>query len=249
MTTDQHDLPAADAATTFAELQARAATLAPLTPDQVEASHRAREEASAALVREMRRIDAAKRWHACCPEALKVSDWDHPRLAPYRAQIDRVLGYQIGPKGILASGPTGRGKTRAMWALMRRLGAEEGLDVRYWSASDWFSELQDQIRYGRDCARGWVEAVAARRVVLLDDLGQESIQTNREEWAQGWLFRFLDLRVGARLPLFVTTNLTASEMAGRAGSVRGDPLVRRLLDLCEPVNFESDAEREARRHG
>lgn len=209
-----------------------------VTAEEMERREKARHEASMAMLRDMRKADAVKRWETACPEALKVTDWSNPALERNAPQIARVLGYKLGAKGILASGPTGRGKSRAMWALMRRLGCEDGVDVRYWTASDWFSALQDNIRYGRDNARGWVETVAARHVVFIDDLGQEAIQTNKTEWAQGWFFRFLDIRVGAGLPLFVTTNLNASEMSERGGNVRGDPLVRRVLDLCEPVKFE-----------
>lgn len=209
-----------------------------VSPEEVAAREAAREKASADLVREMRKADAVRRWEIACPEQLKRTDWQHPSLARNGPQIARVLGYKVNPRGIIATGPTGRGKSRAMWALMRRLGCDEGHDVRYWSASDWFSTLQEHTSYGRDYARGWVETVASRRIVFIDDVGQEAIQTSKQEWATGWFFRFLDLRVGAGLPLFATTNLTASEMSERSGNVRGDPLVRRLLDLCEPVKFD-----------
>jgi len=211
---------------------------APQTPFNPDFWHSELERVSEALIRETRKKDAQLRWEDACPDLLKSSDWSHARLAPFRAQIDRVLGYKFAPKGILASGPTGRGKTRSMWALMRRLAVEDGYDVRYWSSKDWFCVLQEQVRYGRDEARGWVDAIARRQILFIDDLGQEAVQANREDWAQGWLFRLLDIRVGLGLPLFVTTNLTSTDMVSRAGSVRGDPLVRRLMDLCEPVKFE-----------
>jgi hypothetical protein len=31
-------------------------------------------------------------------------------------------------------------------------------------------------------------------------------------------------------------------MAERSGNLRGDPLIRRLLDLCEPIRFETPEE-------
>lgn len=243
--TNENDIPEPAAFAVLDDLYAQisAGAVPPIDREALEAQ---RLEASRAMLRDLRREDARKRWDLACPELLKSSDWAHPRLAPFQEQINRVLGYQIGAKGILASGPTGRGKTRSMWQLMRRLGVDEGLDVRYWTASDWFTTLQDQVQYGRDNARGWIETVAARHVVFIDDLGQEAVQNNKEEWAQGWLFRFLDIRVGAGLPLFVTTNLTAQQIAGNAAGVRAHPLVRRLLDLCEPVNFEFPDEKANR---
>lgn len=248
----QHEIPADQANAIAAELLTRAPDAPPApsaAPEQTDEQRAARaaelEEATAKYLRDARRWDNRVRWENSCPPALQTSDWARPELAPFAEPIQRVLAYQIGPKGILASGPTGRGKTRAMWQLMRRLG-EEGWDVRFWSASDWFTSLQDNIRYGRDEARGWVESAARHRVVFIDDLGQEAVTTAREDWAQSWFFRFLDIRVGERLPLFVTTNLKANEMSGRSGSVRGDPLVRRLLEIADPIPFETASERAQR---
>ena len=240
---NEHDLHPGAATAVLDDLHAKAGELPAVDLVDLEAK---RVAATNAMLRDLRREDARKRWDLACPDRLKTSDWAHPRLAPYLPQINRVLGYQIGTRGLLASGPTGRGKTRSMWQLMRRLGIDDGLDVRYWTASDWFTTLQNQITYGRDDARGWVEAVASRHVVFIDDLGQEAIQTNREDWASGWFFRFLDIRVGLGLPLFITTNLTAREIAGRNAGVRANPLVRRLLDLCDPVTFETAAEKSDR---
>lgn len=195
-----------------------------------------RRAAGEALLRDQRKRDNRTRWELCCPPALQRTDWEHPDLAGSRSQIDRVLGYQLGARGIVASGPTGKGKSRALWELMRRL-ALEGYDVRFYAASDWFSQLQDFLRYGRDDARGWVETVARRHIVFLDDYGQQAMQRSREDWAQAWFFHFLEVRVGAGLPLFMTTNLRSAEMAERNGGVRGDPLVRRLLDVANPISF------------
>ena len=159
-------------------------------------------------------------------------------MTPNRAQIERVLAHQVGAKGLLLSGRTGRGKTRSIWALMRRLACDEARDVRYFHAQDWFATLQGCLNYGRDDARGWVDAVARRPVVFIDDLGQEAIQTARSDWAMSWFMRFLDIRVSERLPLYVTTNLDAQGIAERgASSVRGDPMVRRLIEICEPIKF------------
>jgi DNA replication protein DnaC len=178
---------------------------------------------------------AEERFWWQCPIEYRESDWN--RLGQFKTQINQVLSWKSGGKGLLLSGPTGRGKTRAMWGLIRRLAIEEGKDVRYWHASEWFATLQAQANYGRDDARGWVDAVAKHPFLFIDDLGQEAVSTAKSAWAEAWFFRFLDLRVGAGLPLFVTTNLSSKQMAEQETDVRGDPLVRRLLDLCEVVKF------------
>lgn len=198
---------------------------------------------SEAYAADARRRDARARFDAFAAEApgLAETDWARPCFDANRAAIDRVLAWQYGPRGLLASGPTGRGKTRALVALYRRLACDEGREVRYCFAGDWFAALQANLNYGRDEARSWVEACARRPLVMIDDLGQEAMQTSRADWAQAWFFRFLDLRIGAKLPLIVSTNISARDMAGSGSAdganVRRDPLVRRLTELCEVVKF------------
>ena len=194
--------------------------------------------ASLAHLAEARKRDAIARYEASVPPGMRQSDWSHPAMLPNAEAIARVLAHQVTGRGLILTGRTGRGKTRAMWALLRRLACEEARDVRYFHAQDWFSTLHGCLNYGRDDARGWVEAVARRQIVFIDDLGQEAIQTARSEWAMSWFLRFLDIRVSERLPLYVTTNLDAQGIAERgASSVRGDPMVRRLIEICEPVKF------------
>jgi DNA replication protein DnaC len=170
-------------------------------------------------------------------QAMRETDWRHESLTPYRSQIDQVLGWRHGSKGLLLTGPTGRGKSRSMVGLLKRLMQTEGRDVSFYKSSDFFWRLQGAVSYGRDEAAGWVRAVAQRPVVFIDDFGQEAVLSSRAEWSQGWFFDFCDQRIEAKLPLFLTTNMGAREIAANAGFVRGDPLLRRLLELCEVVKF------------
>ena len=187
-------------------------------------------------VREAKRKAAIERYRIICPPDYRNTNWQHANLAPYSAQINAILGWKYQAKGIIAAGPTGCGKTRALWELYRRLTCEDIVDARFYHAADWFSTLQMQLVYGRDEAQGWVEAVADRRVVFIDDFGQAAINSSKTDWAAGWFFRFLDLRVGKRLPVIMSTNLHSKEFSGE---LRGDPMVRRLLDVCDPVKFWS----------
>ena len=215
-----------------------ASLLAGVVPEGFSGTPFVGEAASAHFLAEARKRDAIARFDSAVPPTMRESDWGHAGMLLNRAQIERVLGHQVGAKGLILSGRTGRGKTRSMWALMRRLAHEEARDIRYFHAQDWFAQLQACLTYGRDDARGWVDAVARRPVVFIDDLGQEAIQTARSEWAMSWFMRFLDIRVSERLPLYVTTNLDAQGIAERgASSVRGDPMVRRLIEICEPIKF------------
>lgn len=200
------------------------------------------EAKSARYVAEARRASALKRWDVLAAEIPEMieTDWTRSHFDANRAAIESVLAWQRSKKGLLLSGPTGRGKTRAIMALLRKLALDDGQDFRYWHASEWFSELQKQNRYGRDEASSWVGATAVRPIVVIDDLGQEAVSTVKgEDWAQAWFFRFLDIRLSHGLPLIVSTNLSATTIAGTAqrSEIRSDPLIRRLMDLCEVVRF------------
>lgn len=185
-----------------------------------------------------RKRDAQCRFEAECPPQMQKTDWGHPSLSASRSAIASLLAWDsASAKGILATGPTGRGKTRAMWHLFRRLSIDEGRDCKFWYSGEWFAKLQSHLNFGRDDAAAWVTATASRQILFIDDLGQEAVTSSREEWAQAWFFRFLDIRLGKGLPLFVSTNLSADQIAGCSNNIRANPLIRRLLDLCEVVKF------------
>lgn len=195
------------------------------------------EKRGAAYRQEALRRDRLAYFETRCPVEYRDFDPDHPAIQANRAEIDRVLSWQFGRVGILASGRTNLGKTRAMFALCRRLLCDELVDVGIWHAQDFFSELQQQVRWGRDEAADFVKRQAARPVLFIDDFGQEALAANRQEWAHGWFFRLLDLRIGSGLPLLLTTNFSARDFCESSGEIRSNPFVRRLLDVAEPVLF------------
>jgi DNA replication protein DnaC len=202
-----------------------------------------------------RRIKQARTelWHRTCPSEYRESDWNHPRLAPWKAQIERVLAWQPvqGGKGLLLSGPTGRGKTRSLWALLKRLQCDDARDVGVWKAVDWFAALSRHLNYGRDDAAGFVRACAQRTILVIDDLGQEAVDRSREGWSRAWFFDLLDTRLSEGRHTLITTNLSANRIAGDGAGddIRGEPLVRRLIELCEVVHFSTAAERVAKTKG
>jgi len=216
-------------------------------PAQIAIAPRMDHEAvTARLIADARRQDATNRFAADIGGEYIATDWDHPSMVKNRAQIERIKAWKFGKRGILASGPTGLGKTRAITALYRRLACEEGRDIRYFNAADFFAALGSQVKYGRDDASGWVRSIAMRPIFILDDLGQEAVQKSQEEWAQSWFFRFLDIRREHGLPLIVSTNLSAQQITGRHDrrNLRADPLLQRLLDLCEVIKFEEPTKSE-----
>ena len=99
--------------------QPMASLLTGVVPEGFSATPFDGEAATLAFLADARKRDAIARFESAVPPAMRESDWAHAAMAPNRAQIDRVLAHQVGAKGLLLSGRTGRGKTRSMWALMR----------------------------------------------------------------------------------------------------------------------------------
>lgn len=209
------------------------------------------EEASRRFIAQERARDRLARFEVDIGPEYRESDWTHPNMQAFLPVSRRVMAWQAGKRGMLISGPTGRGKTRAVSALYRRLAIDEGHEVRYFSAADWFGFLAEEVRYGRDDARKFINRHASAPIFILDDMGQQAkVSAGRDDWAQAWFFRFLDIRRAAGLPLILTTNLSAEAIAADPDgkkSLRSDPLIVRLLDLCEVVSYETEAEQALRR--
>ena len=205
------------------------------------------EQKSAELIANSKHIDALNIYAANCPPEFAQFDIEHSDLSNFRPQIDYILNWpNISKIGILATGPTGRGKTRTIWELIRRL-ATQGIAVRYFHAADFFATLANQTAYGRDEALSWIHAVASRPLIFIDDWGQEAVKKIQEQQARQWFFRFLDLRSSHGLPLFLTTNLTGAELAGESRELRQHPLIRRVLSVAQPVPFETPEELQKRK--
>lgn len=197
-------------------------------------------EFGAAYARQAVRESRAERWRKLCPPAYLETNFADPRLAHNAPQLAKVLGWQYGPRGLLLAGPTGAGKTRSLWSLLRRLACDEGREFGFWNAQDLAAEITANVRFGVDEARAFIGCLARVPVLALDDLGQESPTAAQEDRVRAWLFRLFDRRVELGLPLLVSTNATAEQLAGTEGgksAVRADPLMRRLLEIAEPVKF------------
>ena len=124
-----------------------------------------------------------------------------------------------------------------MFALCKRLIQDEAKEVAIWPAKKFFYQLESNVRYGHDEAGEFIKCVAHKKILFIDDYGQESVLANKQDWATGWFFRLLDIRIGARLPLLMTTNMTAKQMTEGASDLSGNPFIRRVLELSKPIKF------------
>lgn len=197
------------------------------------------EERGRVLMAETKRRDAISCYEATCPNEYKNFDSGHPSVRKNQQAVDVVMAWQYGPLGLLVAGETGRCKTRSIWALAKRLAYRDGVMVHAYHAQDFFSALAAEVRYGRDDAAAWISRKAWHPIVYIDDWGQEAVLANREDWAQGWWLRFIDLRLERKLPVIISTNLGADDVKqNQQSSIRAAPLLRRMREICTVVKFQ-----------
>lgn len=183
---------------------------------------------------EAERKSALKDWESAVPENLQATDFDDPRLKPYSAQISRVLGWKHTPKGIYAFGRSGRGKSRSIYALARRLAVDELVPVRFL--------LQNEItrEINRDGVTGFLEKLdGLRRVPVLvwDDFGKFEAIGSRKGLLTAEIEALIDFRHSHGLPFLISTNAKKEDLYEIFGRMRGEPIGRRLNECCEVVNF------------
>jgi len=136
-----------------------------------------------------------------------------------------------GGRGMLLTGGVGVGKSYVLWAMVnsarKQTGSAERI-IRVVNAVELFDRLRDGIDNPRD--EFLEELTKYPGILAVDDLGAEK----PSEWVAERLYRIVNARYEARLPIAVTTNLTLEALEERAGY----RVVSRLVEACEVVTLE-----------
>lgn len=182
---------------------------------------RAKNNAKAAVYRKEKFIEEF------CPLDYQTSD---PKLIPNPKKHAQVLAWQYGPKGMVLLGDSRSGKTRAMWMLLWRIYVAEGHTFEFFTGQSFAAEMS--LSFKQDRYEDWFERVSNRKVVMFDDLDK----TRFTDRVQAEIFSIVEYRLGRRLPIFISTNLIGDDLA-RTMNIVGIPLVARISEVCEPINF------------
>lgn len=186
-----------------------------------------REEAE----REKQRLAAAEqRWQKICPPGYQRSDLS--RL-PHK-QFERVMGWQVGPRGLLLIGPTGGCKSRCAWLLVRRL-LNDGANIEAFDCMSFAHAATRHFRSGT--GEDWIERLCRTDIVFFDDLGKMPFT----ERVEAELFGLIEYRTSHDLPVIATMNMVGDDLVAKASRDRGEPMVRRLREFCEVVSFKPSA--------
>lgn len=162
-------------------------------------------------------------------------DTDRTRL-PQDAleEVERWVYTKYAGRGLLCVGPTGKGKTRCCWLLIRRLHIQ---GIKWMAVTEAeFSGKLERIRAERE-GYGWVDRLCATQVLMIDDLGQAATSAKYLEE----LWRVVEHRCRMMLPIIATTQFSPDELIGKTNVRGGDKtmqaIMRRLQDRCDIVEF------------
>ena len=185
-----------------------------------------------------KRENREKLFESLCPPLYRKTDV--ARL-PSPAKFAKVLGWNYGRNGLLLVGPTGTGKTRCAWSLIRRLFVEERRQVNYFDGIGWGISVSQA--YGQpETTERWLDRICRADVLFLDDLFKAKM-TEAQEQA---LYAVFERRAAWLRPVIATMNSTGemslARMTDNGRADRGEPLLRRMREFCEVVNFEPGAQ-------
>lgn len=187
------------------------------------------EEAQATARRQRREIN----WLGMCPEIFRSSDLAKLPVDA-RANWDRITGWNHGAKGLILTGPTGSGKTRAAMALLRELYVEQNLSVQIFRCSDFANECIEIVMDAKASVRRWLNAICEKDVIFFDDFGKQKFT----ERVEAELFSVIDRRTSEGMPIIISTNDTGETIAERMSQDRAEPMVRRLREFCEVITLK-----------
>lgn len=181
------------------------------------------------------RVIAAKAWAEICPPRIQENDWNHAGLKPYQKHIAIIRNWQMSGQGIYAVGESGKGKSRSLWHLARRLAVDELIPMRYLVQGQILNEIN------RSSVDAWLSRMSGLRyvpLILWDDFGNFAAMGSRRDLLATELFGLIDHRFNHNLPMLISSNARAEDLEAIFGRVRTEPIMRRLIEGNMVVDFD-----------
>ena len=190
---------------------------------------------------EMHQDELLKKWEQLCPPIYRDSN---PELLPNLPMFEEVQKWEYGPQGLLLKGPSRQGKTRAAWALLKRLHFQEERKIVAFVPKDLKAAVADEWRDRDRIANDWRDrcnsgpdiTTRLRRaeVLYLDDLDTIKFTEAVEET----LYDTFEYRLAHGKPVILTLNQSGPELAGRMSTeARGEKITARMRESCRVINF------------
>lgn len=174
-----------------------------------------------------------KRFQKRTFESFKVTDENRDA---YKTAFDFAQEFPKVSRGLLFTGPVGTGKTHLASAIANAL-IEKLYTVICRNITDIISFIKSS--YGKEAELTEYEIVdiITKEVDLLivDDLGKEKTSENTNTL----LYQIINRLYEDEKPIIVTTNFVGEALAQKLGE-RGEAIVSRLTEMCQPVKMSGE---------
>lgn len=139
-------------------------------------------------------------------------------------------------KGLLLTGPVGTGKTHLACAIANEL-IEKLYSVYFGNVVDIMSFIKSTYSKDSDITEDEAINIMTDKVDLfiIDDLGKE----NESSYISSMLYQLINRAYENEKPIIITTNENSIELARKLGN-RGQAIVSRITEMCEPVIFKGE---------
>lgn len=196
-------------------------------------------------VREAKHHDEVKRaksakldfaWKQSCPPLYRQTDWKHPGLSPACCEHAHTWWAKSDGIGLGFYGPSGRGKTRAMWEILRRhhFTGRKFLAVSAQKIQSAVSDYHADTYSERNAARKLISDCKVVGILFIDDLGKE----RTSQAVASVLHDILETRFSHKRPLLWTSELAGEELAQKLGENYANGLIRRIRDFSTVVDIK-----------
>lgn len=175
-------------------------------------------------------------WLRICPPAFRSTDWSESspyfeELSPIARTHAKTWWISEKGKGLGFHGRTGRGKSRAMYAILQRhhfagrsVKAVTALEIQK-ASQDVFSD----DKRTKHAARWLLDSLRRVGVLYIDDIGKETMTPR----VGGEFHGLFDHRINNHLPTLWTTEKDGKTLANMFGEQYGDGLIRRFRQCSE----------------
>jgi hypothetical protein len=174
-----------------------------------------------------------KAFSKLCPPAMAATVLEKlPAWNDNKASVKKALAWNPTPEKpiLILHGVTGRGKSRLMWQVMKRLAVEQALPPVHFGAGE--LSLSVSSAWSDMKAEALVHSLKSAKVLAFDDLDKDRLSPKAEEA----LFAVISHRCDHGKPTLITTNLTGEPLVARMSAEMGPALLRRLREFSVTIS-------------
>jgi len=139
----------------------------------------------------------------------------------------------IDKNGLAFVGDYGVGKTHLAAAISNYLIDNCGVTVCFGTQVELLDKIRGEMSFNRDETKHKMKTLD---LLVLDDFGKEK----PSEWTDQILFEVINARYERKLPIIITTNMSAQQLIDKYGNA----VMSRLTECCRWVNVQGSNRRE-----